>query len=1161
MKRVSRSISIFLILAMMLPFFGFNVLAEEYPVDFIVEVESGRDARVLQLTDPQLIDTDQMRSPTRIGEPDKSRWAKNKKEENYKKYLRPTIEKYDPDLIIITGDIVYGEFDDDGSNLLDFIEFMDSFEIPWAPVFGNHDNESRKGADWQCQQFVNSPYCLFKQRTLTGNGNYTVGIKQDNTIKRVFFMLDSNGINENRVSEESLANGHTSTITGFAQDQINWYTAQTQTIKQQYPNVKLSFAFHIQPYIFRSAFAKYGFPNELPINIDEYGEDGNFGYLGRNLKGEWDTDYTVWNGMKNLGVDSIFVGHEHCNSASVIYDGVRIQYGQKSSTYDRANYLNEDGSIDSTYSANKTPIIGGTAINLDKSSGAIVDPYIVYWKDNLFNSETEPDVPERDILFIDKNGYSETGTTIGVDPVKLEINFRKVMVASTLTNENVYIEDASSHKKISYTGTYSQCKYTMLLGEKLQKNKAYNLVITTNVKTGRGISNPENKVYGFSITNPSNTAATLFYEAFDTSGYKSITEYNGKTGKWELPTGAAWNHDGDGGTAGRIICGNNGTIGYKGLEWKFTFDESYRGTMRLKVTAELDAGTTADNNECRVDVFSDNVDGNGQKITLCHFAGGKIYANSISTDDPSTGATYTPEHRYIVTGIIDEAEKSFKLSVYDKTAEADVLTDYSVPYDHTKSNWVEMTSGFKGICFVASRNTKPVYALYNVKVEKLPIDWTIYREAVTLRDSDGNLQSWDNVTNELKTVEIDFENPMDESTLTANNVYIEDEATGDKVPYTGSYDNNVYTMTLNNALKYNTEYSIVIKTDVKSSVGMTLNEDQTYSFLTEVKSGTERVLFEEDFNSSDFYKNDKYEGKAGAWTYDDGANEDTFGWSNSGGEGRIYSNSGKTGSRRFMFSEGYTDEMVLEVTADIKSGSTTSGYHARIDLISEIDANNYYHRISVCSFAGGKIYANCMSADAGRDTGVEYVPGHRYTVTGLIDEHNRKFKLSVYDATDNKVVLKDYNVTPYKHDKNNWLEATSGFKGIVFYSKRVGSEAPCELYGLSVKSLPQSVAISRVSVNGTEVKNLSDIHTGDKLDVEIQATGMTLSGKNLCLIVACYGEGRLEYVSQATKSVDAGSTTNIESRALDTADTDEIRIMLWNGLDSIYPLSPYIQIK
>ena len=143
-------------------------------VDFIVDVETGKEPVILQLTDTQIPTSVQM-------------------DQKCLDYVRETVEATQPDLILVTGDLLFGRDDTEGSILEEQISVFESFKIPWAPVFGNHDNESPMGADWQCEQFENAEYCLFKQRTLTGNGNYTVGITQGGELKRVFFMMDSNG--------------------------------------------------------------------------------------------------------------------------------------------------------------------------------------------------------------------------------------------------------------------------------------------------------------------------------------------------------------------------------------------------------------------------------------------------------------------------------------------------------------------------------------------------------------------------------------------------------------------------------------------------------------------------------------------------------------------------------------------------------------------------------------------------------------------------------------------------------------------------------------------------------------------------------------------------------------------------------------------------------
>ena len=201
-------------------------------------------------------------------------------------------------------------------------------------------------------------------------------------------MLDSNGCGG--ASEESKANGHTKTSVGFGQDQIDWYTAGMNAVKKSYGDVKISMAFHIQTAAFAPAYEKYDYSTALngnkdlltPIDLGNGGDGGDFGYLGRNPKGPWGGDLFVK--MKASGVDSVFVGHEHCNSISVVYEGVRLQYGQKSSTYDRANYLTKDGTIVGSYEEKGTPIVGGTIIPLSEE-GVITKPALVLYKEEVVN--------------------------------------------------------------------------------------------------------------------------------------------------------------------------------------------------------------------------------------------------------------------------------------------------------------------------------------------------------------------------------------------------------------------------------------------------------------------------------------------------------------------------------------------------------------------------------------------------------------------------------------------------------------------------------------------------------------------------------------------------------------------------------------------------------
>ena len=364
-------------------------------VDFEVNIESGREAVILQLTDPQIIDATQVREGVAFSQQKVNFWQPSLINKRLFNDMRALIEEVNPDLILMTGDLVYGGYDDAGTSFTRLADFMDSFDIPWAPVFGNHDNESQMGVDWQCDYLENCENCLFKQRTLTGNGNYSIGIVQDGELKRVIFMLDSNGCAV--MSDESFANGHSKKSGGFGDDQIAWYTNAAAKINSDFENIKYTFAFHIQLAAFEDAFEAYGFDNDAetvpdgvgkgdfvePINIDEREDKRatDFGYIGRKLKTPWDADRTVYNGMKAIGADSILVGHEHCNSASVVYDGIRFQYGQKIGEYDRINFRTSEGKIVGYIAIETsigTPILGGTVMKLSESTGEISDAYIEY---------------------------------------------------------------------------------------------------------------------------------------------------------------------------------------------------------------------------------------------------------------------------------------------------------------------------------------------------------------------------------------------------------------------------------------------------------------------------------------------------------------------------------------------------------------------------------------------------------------------------------------------------------------------------------------------------------------------------------------------------------------------------------------------------------------
>lgn len=302
--------------------------------DFVVKLPAerkGTTLRVLQLTDMQIIDASQRRTPDRLRPDEIEAWMPENFDSQCGNHIRSLVMQSKPDLILLTGDIVYGSFDDSGRAFLYICELMDSFKIPWAPVFGNHDNESAVGVAWQCSRFENSSYCLFARGTVSGNGNYTVGIAVGDELVRVIYMLDSNGCGaatDPAVIKERTINP----------DQLAMVENRTALITQTQNRVIPAFmAFHIPVDAFREAEQakgyRHGQENHYVLGIDRQPVDDDFGFCLEEyypiVMGSDFIDY-----LKAQNVDGVFVGHVHNSCISISYRDIRWTMGLKTGQYD-----------------------------------------------------------------------------------------------------------------------------------------------------------------------------------------------------------------------------------------------------------------------------------------------------------------------------------------------------------------------------------------------------------------------------------------------------------------------------------------------------------------------------------------------------------------------------------------------------------------------------------------------------------------------------------------------------------------------------------------------------------------------------------------------------------------------------------------------------------
>ena len=325
-----------------------------YPgMDYILEIPEGKDITILQITDAQAMLYEGIRK-TFLDEQGRNYASDGRFRQVHGafftsgvtdaytrtwQYIEEGVRKTNPDILVLTGDNIYGETDDQGILWKEMVEFLDSFGIPWLCIYGNHDNESQMGVHWQTETVRQSRYGCLKEGNLpNGNCNYTVGIKQGNTFRYILYMLDTNGcrLKPHNFGESLLPyNPDLADLQqkeGIFPDQLEWMNECSKKTAVYAPNVPSMMFMHIPPVEARlSVEEKYS---------DTYGKwpfyanrDGDSGMAMESIGG-FDTDGQLMATTGKVNCTGIFAGHQHKVAVSMLYDGVRLTSGLKTGTGD-----------------------------------------------------------------------------------------------------------------------------------------------------------------------------------------------------------------------------------------------------------------------------------------------------------------------------------------------------------------------------------------------------------------------------------------------------------------------------------------------------------------------------------------------------------------------------------------------------------------------------------------------------------------------------------------------------------------------------------------------------------------------------------------------------------------------------------------------------------
>jgi len=250
-------------------------------------------------------------------------------------YLDKLINSYEedyskkPDLLVLNGDTF---MDADKSVVDKSLDFFNSFNIPFAFTYGNHDLQGLYSSKYINTKLATCSNSLLKNPlddNVYGNSNYYVNLMDGNDIKFQLFFMDSNSYNSMEYD-------------GLHQDQIDWYERvliNTNIGKSQANYAKNMVFFHIPTVEFDSEIKKFkgSHPSEISY-LDEYCDFNEKVCYGKN------NNFIPTIAKYNTTL-AICSNHDHSNNIDLYYhyednNPIRLIYGSKSSqdcTYSKEN--------------------------------------------------------------------------------------------------------------------------------------------------------------------------------------------------------------------------------------------------------------------------------------------------------------------------------------------------------------------------------------------------------------------------------------------------------------------------------------------------------------------------------------------------------------------------------------------------------------------------------------------------------------------------------------------------------------------------------------------------------------------------------------------------------------------------------------------------------
>ena len=281
--------------------------------------QGGKDFKILNLTDTQLSNEE---------------WAEGHTHRKILEYtLTELIKRVNPDLITVSGDLSWAGHDHAYDMLANFI---DSFGIPWAPVWGNHDNQNgAEYIDTVATRYMTYPNCIYeKGDPALGNGNYVISIEENGTPVEALIMLDSH----DRVPKTDESGESTLVWAKLFPEQAEWVRSELDEFKKRgCKDATLVMHIPINAYrlaskaAYKSGIDLKSITPEMAEGVDCWndGYTDSFGVQYEGI-GSYPEEDGMLEAFKDIGIiKHLVAGHEHVNNFVISYEGIKMIYALK----------------------------------------------------------------------------------------------------------------------------------------------------------------------------------------------------------------------------------------------------------------------------------------------------------------------------------------------------------------------------------------------------------------------------------------------------------------------------------------------------------------------------------------------------------------------------------------------------------------------------------------------------------------------------------------------------------------------------------------------------------------------------------------------------------------------------------------------------------------